>query len=65
VEGAAGRVGAVFEPPEPHALAQTLLEALDLAPDPATAGACRQRAEDYPIERCAERYEALYRELLA
>ena len=44
-----------------ESLAGTLLDALAR---PADAGACRRRAEDFSIERCAERYEALYRELL-
>jgi glycosyltransferase involved in cell wall biosynthesis len=48
--------------PDPDSLARTLLTALDTPADPQT---CRRRAEQYSIERCAERYEALYRELLA
>jgi glycosyltransferase involved in cell wall biosynthesis len=46
--------------PDPAALARTLIAALDAAPDSA---ACRRRAEAFSIERCAERYEALYNEL--
>jgi glycosyltransferase involved in cell wall biosynthesis len=57
-------VGAVFERAEPAAIAATLLDALDLVSHPQTAAACRRRAEDFPIELCAQRYEALYRELL-
>ena len=48
--------------PDPRSLAQTLLRALEAEPDPA---ASRRRAEQYSIERCAERYESLYEELLA
>jgi glycosyltransferase involved in cell wall biosynthesis len=48
--------------PTPDALARTLLDALDPKPDPT---ACRRIAERYSIERCAQRYEALYAELLA
>jgi glycosyltransferase involved in cell wall biosynthesis len=48
--------------PDPDSLAQTLLRALDASPDPA---ACRRRAEQYSIDRCAARYESLYEELLA
>lgn len=43
-------------------LARVIQDALDAPPDPA---ACRAIAERYSIERCAERYEALYEELLA
>jgi glycosyltransferase involved in cell wall biosynthesis len=43
-------------------LARTLLDALDARPDART---CRARAELFSIERCAERYEALYEELVA
>jgi glycosyltransferase involved in cell wall biosynthesis len=58
-----GRIGAVFETARPDDIAATLLEALDLTSDPSTATACRRRAEDFPIDLCAERYIALYREL--
>jgi glycosyltransferase involved in cell wall biosynthesis len=63
VEGASGLVGAVFESTQPDDLAATLLDALDLASDRSTAAACRRRAEDFPIDLCAERYIALYHEL--
>lgn len=46
-------------------LARALLEAIELARDKATAGACRARACELSTERCAEAYERLYRELLA
>jgi glycosyltransferase involved in cell wall biosynthesis len=49
--------------PEPNSLAVALLDGLDLGSLQRTAAACRRRAEDYSIERCAERYESLYREL--
>jgi glycosyltransferase involved in cell wall biosynthesis len=48
--------------PDVGSLARTLLAALEAPADPQ---ACRRRAERYSIERCAEGYEALYRELLA
>ena len=54
-------IGALFEEPDPDAVAAALLEAIDL-PDPAAA--CRARAEELPLERCAEEHETLYRELL-
>ena len=50
--------------PDPDALAEVLLAALD-GGEPADPTACRRRAEAFSIERCAERYEALYEELLA
>jgi phosphatidylinositol alpha-mannosyltransferase len=56
-------IGRLFDGGEEE-LARALLEALDLSADPATAMACRTRAEAFSIERCTERYEALYRELL-
>jgi phosphatidylinositol alpha-mannosyltransferase len=49
--------------PEPNSLAVALLDGLDLGSLQRTAAACRRRAEGYSIERCAERYESLYREL--
>ena len=55
-------IGRLFDGGEDE-LARALLEALDLSSDPATAAACRARAEDFSIERCTDRYEALYREL--
>jgi hypothetical protein len=38
-------------------------EALELAQDPATAGACRARAEFFSRDRCVGAYRALYREV--
>jgi glycosyltransferase involved in cell wall biosynthesis len=48
--------------PDPASLGRVLLHALDAEPDPAR---WRAVAERYSIERCAQRYEALYEELLA
>ncbi len=56
-------VGRLFSGEDPAALARALLETLDLAGDLATAAACRARAEVFSAARCAERHEALYREL--
>ncbi len=56
-------VGRLFAGDDPAALARALLEALELAQDPATPAACRARAEVFSAARCAERHEALYREL--
>jgi glycosyltransferase involved in cell wall biosynthesis len=58
-------VGRLFRRDDAASLAEALLEALELAGDPATGGACRARAQDFSIERCGQAYEALYRELLA
>jgi phosphatidyl-myo-inositol alpha-mannosyltransferase len=62
---AAGGVSGAVSEPDASALAATLLGALEPAPERETAVACRARAEDFSIERCAERYEALYLELTA
>ena len=55
-------IGALFEQPEAAALAAALVEAISL---PTPAAACRARAEDLSLERCATEHEALYLELLA
>jgi glycosyltransferase involved in cell wall biosynthesis len=57
-------IGRLFDGEEPE-LARALLEAIDLAADPATAAACRERALELSTERCTLAYERLYRELLA
>ena len=58
-------VGRTFEGDDEQAVARALLEAFELARDPATPEACRARALKLSRERIAEQYEALYRELLA
>lgn len=57
-------IGCLFHGDEPKALAGALLDAIELSQDPATAPACRARAEDFSPQRCADAYEALYAELL-
>jgi len=57
-------VGCVFSGDE-HDLARALLEAIELARDPATADACRTRALELSSEECTRKYEELYRDLLA
>jgi glycosyltransferase involved in cell wall biosynthesis len=57
-------VGRLFRADRPEDLAATLVEGLDLAREPATAAACRRRAEDFSMELCATRYVELYRDLL-
>jgi glycosyltransferase involved in cell wall biosynthesis len=55
----------LFGGEDPADVARALLEAIELARDPATAALCRARAETFSAARCAERHERLYRELLA
>jgi glycosyltransferase involved in cell wall biosynthesis len=57
-------VGRVFSGGEDE-LARAVLEAIELARDPATASACRARALELSTDECTRRYEQLYRELLA
>lgn len=56
-------VGRLFAGDDPAALAGALLEALDLSADPATAAACRARAEQFSWERTTAAYLDLYREV--
>jgi glycosyltransferase involved in cell wall biosynthesis len=58
------QIGCLFSGGEEE-LARALLQAIELARDPATAGACRARALELSSERCASAYEDLYRELCA
>jgi glycosyltransferase involved in cell wall biosynthesis len=58
-------VGRLFRGADPEALPRMMFEALELASDAKTAAACRERAEDFSVERCVERHLDLYRELLA
>ena len=58
------QIGTTFHGDAPEELARALLETLDLAAAPGTAAACRARAEEFSTARCAERYEALYEEVL-
>jgi glycosyltransferase involved in cell wall biosynthesis len=55
--------GRVFDADDPGHLARLLLETLELAGDPATAAACRARAERWSVQACAEAYEQLYAEV--
>lgn len=57
-------VGRLFDGDEPAALARAVVEAFELARDPATAPACRARAMRLSGDACAASYEELYRELL-
>jgi glycosyltransferase involved in cell wall biosynthesis len=58
------QIGRTFADDDPGDVARALLEGLELAEDPATAAACRARAEELSIDRCVEAYAALYEELL-
>jgi glycosyltransferase involved in cell wall biosynthesis len=57
------RVGRLFDGDDPGPLARALLEALELAADPATTAACRARAELFSTDRTTDAYVSLYREL--
>lgn len=58
-------VGVLFDAPDPDNVARAMLGALELAGDPATATACRRRAEDFDTLSSARAYAALYERLLA
>ena len=58
-------IGRLFGGDDPAALASSLLEALELAEDPATRDACRARAADFSTATMGGAYESLYEELLA
>jgi glycosyltransferase involved in cell wall biosynthesis len=58
-------LGRVFDRLEPYVVAQSLLEAIELARRPETRQECRKHAEGYSSELCSERYAELYRELVA
>jgi glycosyltransferase involved in cell wall biosynthesis len=52
-------VGALFEGDDPDHVKQALQIALELSRDPATAEACRARAERFSTTRCAATYDTL------
>lgn len=56
-------IGRTFNPDTDEGLADALLEAFELAHDPACIAACRARAEDFSTTRFATQYVELYREL--
>jgi glycosyltransferase involved in cell wall biosynthesis len=58
-------VGRLFEDSGEEPLSRALLEALDLAGDPATRDACRARAEEFSTDRSVNAFLELYREVLA
>jgi glycosyltransferase involved in cell wall biosynthesis len=58
-------VGRLFEPGDPQDLARAIGEALELAADPSTAGACRRHAARWDWARVVERYEGIYALALA
>ncbi|MBA2793830.1 MAG: glycosyltransferase, partial [Thermoleophilaceae bacterium] len=58
-------VGRLFDGDDERAVANGLLEALELSQDPRTAGACRARAEHFSTESTTAAYLDLYTELLA
>jgi glycosyltransferase involved in cell wall biosynthesis len=64
VLGGDDSIGRLFDGDRPEALARALLEAIELARDPAAPARCRARAMEFTAQRCAERYGALYREVV-
>ena len=58
-------VGRLFDGEDEQNLARAIIEAFELAEDPATADACRARAMRLSTTACSAAYEELYRELLA
>ena len=64
VLGGEDSIGRLFDGDEPEALARALLETIELARDPGTAARCRERALTFSLERCVERHERLYGEVL-
>ena len=57
-------IGRLFDRLDSQVLCRALLDALELARDPATAGHCRARAEDFSSNRTVTRYLKLYGKLL-
>lgn len=57
-------VGRLFDGDAEGDVARALLEALELAEDPATATECRGQAERFSVERCVSAHERLYADLL-
>ena len=57
-------IGRLFTSLDARALADALLEAIELAQDPRTPELCRARAQELSTDRCAERYLRLYRRVL-
>jgi glycosyltransferase involved in cell wall biosynthesis len=52
-------VGHLFDGDDPAALAAALLAAFGLATDAGAAAACRARAEEFSVARCASTYASL------
>jgi len=58
-------IGSLFAGDDERDIARAILEALELAEDPATAAACRARAEDFDTLSSARKTRDLYAQLLA
>jgi glycosyltransferase involved in cell wall biosynthesis len=58
-------VGRLFEPDDREDLERAIAECLELAGDPGTASACRERAESYRWERIVPDYIAAYERAIA
>jgi phosphatidylinositol alpha-mannosyltransferase len=58
-------VGRLFDDDRADGVARAMLDTLELAADPASAAACRERAEVFSTRSGAEAYAALYEDLLS
>jgi len=56
-------IGRLLDRLDAASLASALLEVMELSRRPETAARCRARAEELSVDRCTERYLALYHEL--
>ncbi|HEY5318038.1 MAG TPA: glycosyltransferase, partial [Solirubrobacteraceae bacterium] len=56
-------IGRLIDRLDAGVLARALLEVMELSASPETVRRCRARAEELSVDRCTERYVALYREL--
>lgn len=57
-------IGRLFAGEDEEALARALLETLELTQTADIRETCRERAQDFSTERCVQRHEQLYMELL-
>jgi glycosyltransferase involved in cell wall biosynthesis len=57
-------VGRLFDGEAEEDVARAMLEAFELAEDPATPAECRRQAERFSVDRCTDAYQRLYAELL-
>jgi len=60
-----GGIGRLFDGDDPASVAQALLEAIELAEDPATPERCQARGAEFGTDRQATAYAAIYRRAAA